>query len=224
MIDLHTHTFHTDGELGPEELLRRAEEVGVEGLAITDHVDSVTLPNILDLYRSRWSQLREVAPFPVVLGCELTHVMPDSVDSLAQQAHEAGASLVLVHGESPVEPVRSGTNEAAASSDYVDILAHPGILEPGVAEQAAENNVALELSGRPGHAFGNGHVGRIGQEVGVDLTFSTDAHAPDDLMTPGQAEEVIRGAGVENPQTVLDYTEELFFNARERSSTNPGGT
>ncbi|MCL6417320.1 PHP domain-containing protein [Aestuariirhabdus sp. Z084] len=37
VVDLHCHTNHSDGLLGPLDLLARAEEQGVELLAITDH-------------------------------------------------------------------------------------------------------------------------------------------------------------------------------------------
>ncbi len=37
MIDLHTHTYASDGDLSPEELLARATDNGVNQLAITDH-------------------------------------------------------------------------------------------------------------------------------------------------------------------------------------------
>ncbi|WP_068812136.1 PHP domain-containing protein [Pseudohongiella nitratireducens] len=41
MIDLHSHTHFSDGDLSPSRLLSRAHERGLEYLAITDH-DSVT--------------------------------------------------------------------------------------------------------------------------------------------------------------------------------------
>ena len=37
MIDLHSHTTASDGELSPEELLARARVAGVTTLAVTDH-------------------------------------------------------------------------------------------------------------------------------------------------------------------------------------------
>jgi predicted metal-dependent phosphoesterase TrpH len=37
MIDLHTHTTASDGRLTPEELITRAEDVGLCAVAITDH-------------------------------------------------------------------------------------------------------------------------------------------------------------------------------------------
>lgn len=40
MIDLHTHTNHSDGTDSVEELLKNAEKSNIEILSITDH-DSV---------------------------------------------------------------------------------------------------------------------------------------------------------------------------------------
>lgn len=37
MIDLHLHTYYSDGTMSPEELVRYAKESGVETIAITDH-------------------------------------------------------------------------------------------------------------------------------------------------------------------------------------------
>ena len=40
MIDLHTHSFFSDGVLSPSELIRRAVVKGYKAIAITDH-DSI---------------------------------------------------------------------------------------------------------------------------------------------------------------------------------------
>ncbi|MDD3169633.1 MAG: PHP domain-containing protein, partial [Eubacteriales bacterium] len=37
MIDLHLHTYYSDGTMSPEELVAFAKENGVETIAITDH-------------------------------------------------------------------------------------------------------------------------------------------------------------------------------------------
>ena len=57
MIDLHTHTFFSDGELVPAEHLRRVEVLGYEAVAITDHADSSNLDFISALVIPR------IAPF-----------------------------------------------------------------------------------------------------------------------------------------------------------------
>src|SRR4030067_428847 len=36
-IDLHTHTNHSDGALSPEELVKKASELGLAAIAISDH-------------------------------------------------------------------------------------------------------------------------------------------------------------------------------------------
>jgi len=41
VIDLHTHTSHSDGALTPSELLKKAKAVGIRLISITDH-DSVS--------------------------------------------------------------------------------------------------------------------------------------------------------------------------------------
>ncbi len=37
MIDMHAHTYYSDGTLSPSELVKRAAERGVKTLAVTDH-------------------------------------------------------------------------------------------------------------------------------------------------------------------------------------------
>ena len=37
MIDLHIHTTNSDGEFTTEEILKKAQEKGLEIIAITDH-------------------------------------------------------------------------------------------------------------------------------------------------------------------------------------------
>ena len=41
---------------------------------------------------------------------------------------KAGAEIVIVHGETTVEPVAPGTNHAACTCPDVNVLAHPGLI------------------------------------------------------------------------------------------------
>src|SRR6266480_661005 len=43
-IDLHTHTYYSDGTLGPRELLELARERGLDAVALTDHDTTAGLP------------------------------------------------------------------------------------------------------------------------------------------------------------------------------------
>lgn len=37
MIDLHTHSTASDGTVAPADLVRMADEAGLDGIALTDH-------------------------------------------------------------------------------------------------------------------------------------------------------------------------------------------
>ena len=90
------------------------------------------------------------------------------------------------HGETPVEPVRPGTNRAAIEA-RVDILAHPGFITQEEAELARENNVCLEITSRSGHNITNGHVVRMAKLAGAKMVVDTDSHAPRDLINSKRA-------------------------------------
>lgn len=52
MIDLHTHTKHSDGSSSTEELLKAAEQQGLSTLSITDH-NTIAAYNDLKDYGTR---------------------------------------------------------------------------------------------------------------------------------------------------------------------------
>jgi histidinol phosphatase-like PHP family hydrolase len=194
MIDLHTHTVFSDGELIPSELVRRAEMKGCRALGITDHVDFTNVEFVIRQV-SKVKELEDVLEMRILCGVELTHVPPAKMEKLATLARRLGADLVVVHGETPVEPVAPGTNRMALEIG-AEILAHPGFLTPEEADLARENDVCLELTARRGHNITNGHVARLAQEARAKMVVDTDAHAPDDLIDRERAIEIARGAGL----------------------------
>jgi histidinol phosphatase-like PHP family hydrolase len=104
--------------------------------------------------------------------------------------------VVVVHGESPVEPVAPGTNRAALECPDVDILAHPGLITEEEAALAASNGTVLEITARGGHNITNGHVVRVARHAGAKLVINTDAHVPSDFMDQSRARVVALGAGL----------------------------
>ncbi|MGM0380720.1 MAG: histidinol phosphate phosphatase domain-containing protein [bacterium] len=213
MYDCHTHTFFSDGVLGPAELIRRAEEKGLEGIVITDHVDSTTMEHTLENQLRGIEELKDRVKIEVAVGCELTHVPPESIDHLAKKARKLGAQIIGVHGETTVEPVAGGTNRKAVKSIEVDFLAHPGLLNKEIVDLAEENEVYLELTARGGHARTNGHILRLAGEDSSRLVVHSDAHGPADLITTEEAELIVRGAGHSQPDKILQNNERLFREA-----------
>ena len=205
-IDLHTHSFLSDGALLPSELLRRAPVMGHRALAITDHADASNLATLIDALKRVIREQPGDFETQLLIGVELTHVGPASIDKLARRAKALGAEIVVVHGETIVEPVAPGTNRAAADSAAVDILAHPGFLTLEEARIIAERGGYVEITARKGHSLTNGHVARICREAGAKMVLDTDAHAPSDLITHAFARLVAAGAGL-SEEEVLAATE-----------------
>ena len=195
MIDLHSHTLFSDGELGIDELVRRAEVTGYRGLVISDHVDGSTIDLVLPRVVKETVHLTELTGLWVVPGCELTHCRPEDIAGLVKEARRLGARIVTVHGETLAEPVIAGTNRAAIEAG-ADLVAHPGLISADDARLAEKRGVMLEISGRRGHSLSNGHVARTAQEHGVKLYFGSDTHAPEDLVSRQQAERICLGAGL----------------------------
>jgi histidinol phosphatase-like PHP family hydrolase len=196
MYDFHTHTFLSDGVLSPIELIRRALVQGYKAMAVTDHVglgnvEYVVRTLVIDCEQAtkRW----DILALP---GVEITHVPKDDIDLVAKTAKEIGAKLVAVHGETPVEPVEPGTNEAALRSDFVDVLAHPGLITYEEARMAADRGIYLEVSARKGHSLANGHVVKTARDAGALTVLDSDAHEPEDLLTPEIRQKVAKGAGL----------------------------
>ncbi len=213
MYDFHTHTFLSDGVLSPIELIRRALVRGYQAIGVTDHVGVGNLELVVKTLVTDCAAATKRWDILAVPGVEITHVPKDDIGMVAQAAKELGAKLVNVHGETIVEPVEPGTNEAAVRSPHVDILAHPGLIRLSEARLAAENGVYLEVSGRKGHSFANGHVVAVAREAGAELLLDSDAHEPEDLLTPELADRIAAGAGLNveeahallqlNPQNLL---------------------
>jgi histidinol phosphatase-like PHP family hydrolase len=195
MYDLHTHTILSDGELLPCELLRRMAVFGYNTVAITDHADMSNISSTISAIE-RVRSSAELFGIHLLTGVELTHVPPVEIPSLARRAKNEGADIVIVHGETTVEPVPPGTNMAACRCEYVDLIAHPGLITIQEATIAADNEILLEITARGGHNRTNGHVVQIAKQTGCRLVVDSDAHSPGDIMTKQAREHIAQGAGV----------------------------
>lgn len=203
MYDLHIHSIFSDGELIPAEIARRYKVLGYEAIAITDHADNTNLEFILKNMVGALDELSDAFDMRIIPGIELTHIPPGMLDGLIKRAKKLGAKIIIVHGETTVEPVMEGTNAQATGNPDVDILSHPGQITLEEAELARENSVYLELSSRAGHNRTNRHVASVAREAGAGLVLNSDAHAPDDIMTKEDALAVAREAGLSEENTEM---------------------
>ena len=61
-FNLHLHTNVSDGRLTPEEVVNRANEIGLDLISITDH-DNADAYNLLP---------KEIAPLRIIPGIEIS--------------------------------------------------------------------------------------------------------------------------------------------------------
>lgn len=200
VYDFHTHSFLSDGELSPVELIRRATVNGYKAIAVTDHVGPGNMERVIRELIKECRLAEKHWPIMAIPGVELTHVPAGSIPDLAEEARNLGAELVVVHGETLVEPVEPGTNRAAVSCKSVDILAHPGLLTEEEAQLAAANDVFVEITARGGHNVGNGHVVKVGRKAGVRFVIDSDTHQPGNLLTESWQKIVAKGAGLDDAE------------------------
>ena len=204
MIDLHTHSIFSDGELVPSELVRRAAVTGYRAIAITDHADHSNIDFIIPRIVKVCEKISGAYSIKAIPGIEITHVPPGSIFELTEEARKMGAKIIVVHGETIVEPVIPGTNLAAIKSP-IDILAHPGLITEEEVRLCSENSVFLEISARHGHSLTNGHVVKLARKFDAGLVLNTDAHGPQDLINKEMARRIAAGAGMRDEEIDLMF-------------------
>jgi len=215
--DLHTHTTFSDGVLIPAESARRAEVLGYNGIAITDHADESNFQFIIEKQNEFKKRFNDVSDFKVIVGVEFTHVKPVLLEKIIPEARKCGADIVVVHGETIVEPVREGTNRAAIDA-CVDVLAHPGLISDEEVALAVKNEVALEITTRKGHCYTNGHVFKLAKQYGAKLVLNNDFHAPGDALSIEMLINVLKGIGADE----LDINN-IFENNKKIFNKGLGG-
>jgi putative hydrolase len=213
VYDFHIHTSLSDGDISPMEMVRRAAVNGYVAMALTDHAAAGDMPRIIAEVRQTCAMARAYWKIMALPGIELTHVPAAAIAETARQAKELGARIVVVHGETIMEPVEKGTNLAALNSPHVDILAHPGLLTPEEARLAAEKGVFLEITVRKGHSLTNGQVAQLARKAGARMLVNSDAHTDSDLLTEALASAVIHGTGLDDAacRQVLNNDPEMLL-------------
>ncbi|MDX2270816.1 MAG: PHP domain-containing protein [Cyanobacteriota bacterium] len=117
--NFHLHTHHSDGQMSPTQILEQARQVGLQGLAITDH-------HTLNGYRAAHEKLENGDPYlwtgveitALLLGCEVHILGYDfAADAKVLQPYLQGISL-------PDLPAQQVIADLQAAGGLA-VLAHP---------------------------------------------------------------------------------------------------
>ncbi len=181
MIDLHCHSTASDGLLAPADVVRRAAEVGLAAVALTDH-DSVA--GLAEAH----SAGAEVG-VAVVDGCEFSAVAPwGEIHLLGYLLDRGDASLHRFLEEARRE-------RAARAGAMLDRLARAGVtIGPGELESETRGGAV----GRPHIARilkRRGVVGTVQQAFDRYLGHGRPAYVPKQLPSISAVAEQVRRAG-----------------------------
>lgn len=181
IIDIHTHTYPTsdDSALSPDELIREAKRIGLDGVCITDH-DGFWTPQQIE-------QLASAHDFLVLPGCEVTteegHLLVYGLSRYVFGMHrasfvkrlvdEAGGAVVVAHPYRRTYRERAATNTQA----YYDML-----------DRACRNDAfkladAVEVLNGRGSEQENAFSQEIAKRFGMSGTGASDAHTLRELGT-----------------------------------------
>jgi len=210
MYNLHCHSLLSDGVLLPSEVAVRYLSLGYRVIAITDHADysniDLVIKAILEFTR-HWPKDSGIEVLP---GIELTHLPLEQFQPLAKYARRRGIRIIVGHGETLVEPVIKGTNQAALEAD-IDILAHPGLISEAEVKLARKKGIFLEITSRKGHRDVNSHVAEEALRQQARLILNTDSHSPEDIIPAEDLSRIASGAGLSEKEIENIYEDVKGF-------------
>ena len=201
--DLQMHSEWSDGTHSIADLAQRAQQLGYDYVAITDHSGSLYVAHGLDLTRlaARRAEIEEVneqlaeagSSFRVLAGTEVDILSDGGLDYPDDVLADLDFVIGSIHqGFSNDRDRMTRRMLAAIESGLVDLIAHPtGRVLLGregypldveaVIEAAAEHRVALEINAFPERLDLGDTQARLARERGVLLSINTDAHSPEHL-------------------------------------------
>lgn len=133
----------------------------------------------------------------IFFGVQLHHIPPALLEETIKFYRSLGISLIGVYGESISDIVEKGTNFSAIAAK-ADILFNPGLIDEECVKLAKENNVFLEISTHPKHAYTNAHIAKLAQKHGAKLILGSKAQTLQEIHSPQMQKLILKGACIED--------------------------
>ncbi len=162
--DLHVHTkYSPDGNHTPAELVKRARELGLAGIAITDH-------NSVGGHSEALDAAKEFPGFIVVKGIE--------VSTVAGHVLGFGVSETIKKGLTVAETI-----ENIVAQGGIAVAPHPYRLVSGIGEFPVRNNkfVGIETFNRAMTPKKNAYARKLAEQLDTSMTGGSDAHIIEEL-------------------------------------------
>jgi DNA polymerase (family X) len=192
--DLHLHTRYSDGRDDVETVVRSADALGYEYIAITDHSPGAAASRVhsettllrqmdeIDEVQTRYPRVR------ILKGVEAEILADGSLDLPDAPLERLDIVLASLHDDAGQSPeVLLSRYAAAAAHPLVNVLTHPSNQVIGrrkgypldydrLFELASETGTLLEVDGAPSHLDLDGGLAQRASAAGVRLTIDSDCH------------------------------------------------
>jgi len=197
--DLHIHTSYSEGQGSLETMVERAEALGYEYIAITDHSRSQRIANGMEIetLQDQWKEIDEISQnfkIKILKGSEVEILRDGSLDYPEEILKELDVVVGAVHsGFSAPERKMTERIVIALENRCLDILAHPSGRLIGkregydvnfekVFEAAAANRKILEINSQPSRLDLDDELILRAKAFDLKFSISTDSHSTADLV------------------------------------------
>lgn len=234
IADLHVHTLSSGHAYSSiEEYVRRAKEIGLEAIAVTDH--GPAMPGAPHYYHFSNMRMipREINGIKILRGVEANIMNENGEIDLTEQEIKWGELDVVIAAMHPrcvlpgMGPGYENQGEAkntavlikAMQNPYVNVIAHPGnpkypVIIKEVVAAAKENQVLIEINNssdfsRPGSHSRCVEIAREAKRIGWKVVVGTDSHISTMLGVFDDALRLLREAGLTEEDVVNSSWEKL---------------
>ena len=182
MCDLHTHSTCSDGSLTPTELIRAAERIGLDAIALCDHNTVAGLPEIL--------QAAKDSTVEAIAGCEF------SSDYMGTDLHII-ALMIPTEQFDQVSAMLEKTQERKERSnlDLVAKLAKDGYVIDYSALQAQSGNGFINRANIAQALVSKGYVPTVKDAFTQLLSVKGKYYVPPKLPHPFEVIDFIKSIG-----------------------------
>lgn len=232
MFDFH---IEISEQMPPSSAVVYAKSMGLRAFALvstvdmpfsaSDAEDGERRKEISPLTASllaRKKQINELAVYynvQVFFGIKLRHIPPALLENTIAFYRSLKIPFIGVHGETVSDIVEHGTNFSAVMG-HADIIFNAGLIDKTCMELAQKNNVFLEISTHPKHAYTNAHIAKLAHEYGAKLALGSQAKTLEDIHSPDMQKAILKGACIENEhsyellQKIQHQSNEEFYHGR----------
>ncbi|MFW6119701.1 MAG: DNA polymerase/3'-5' exonuclease PolX [Petrotogales bacterium] len=196
--DLHMHTKYSDGSGTIEDMLSKAEELGYEYIAISDHSVSERIASGLSINRlkKQWEEIDELSKeFKIkIMKSAEVDILPDgSLDYPEEILNKMDLVIAAIHSRfKSSEEEMTKRIIKSFESGKINIFAHPTGRMIGKREgynvnlkqlfkAASENNVVLEINSDPKRLDLNDIHILQAKKYDIKFAINTDSHSPSTL-------------------------------------------